>query len=94
MFSRLRFILACCILSLGCSEPSSLNEASRSPDGTFRGRYPIHAVATVGMVADLVRNVGGEHVKVTQLMGSGIDPHLYKSTRDDMQTLLRCDMYW
>ncbi len=44
------------------------------------------------MVADLVRNVGGEHVRVTQLMGAGVDPHLYKATRDDVQTIMQGDI--
>ena len=52
----------------------------------------IQAVATVGMVADIVRNVGGDRVEVTQLMGSGVDPHLYKTTRDDVQTIMRGDI--
>jgi manganese/zinc/iron transport system substrate-binding protein len=50
----------------------------------LQGRYPIKATATVGMVADIVRNVGAEHVEVTQIMGAGVDPHLYKATRDDV----------
>lgn len=54
--------------------------------------YPIKAVATIGMVADIVRNVGGEHVDVTQLLGAGVDPHLYKATRDDVQTFLQGDI--
>ena len=54
--------------------------------------YPIKAVATIGMVADIVRNVGGEHVAVTQLLGAGVDPHLYKATRDDVQTFLTGDI--
>jgi len=55
-------------------------------------RYPIQAAATVGMVADLVRNVGGPHVEVTQLLGPGVDPHLYKATRDDVRTLSSGDI--
>lgn len=55
-------------------------------------KYPIQAVATVGMVADVVRNVGGEHVAVMQLLGPGVDPHLYKPTRDDVQTILGGDI--
>jgi manganese/zinc/iron transport system substrate-binding protein len=49
-------------------------------------------VATVGMVADVVRSVGGEHVDVTQIMGSGVDPHLYKATRDDVQAIMNGDI--
>lgn len=58
----------------------------------FDGEYPIQVVATVGMVADLVRGIGGEHVEVTQLMGSGTDPHLYKATRDDSVAILNADI--
>lgn len=44
---------------------------------------PISVTATTTMVADLVRQVGGDQVKVEALMGPGVDPHLYApSTRD------------
>ncbi len=52
----------------------------------------IQIVATVGMVADLVRAVGGSHVSVKQLMGPGVDPHLYKANRDDVRDLMRSEM--
>lgn len=52
----------------------------------------IHAVATTGMLADIVRNIGGERVAVTQLMGAGIDPHLYRATEGDVDTLIRADI--
>lgn len=39
------------------------------------------------MVADLVRGIGGERVNVIQLMGPGVDPHLYRSTRDDVLSM-------
>ncbi len=55
----------------------------------FAGEYPIPAVATTGMVADLVALVGGKHVAVTQLMGAGVDPHLYKASTGDMARLNR-----
>ncbi|MGB7342928.1 MAG: zinc ABC transporter substrate-binding protein [Pirellulaceae bacterium] len=71
----------------GC-KPSSTPKSS----STFAGEYPIKAVATVGMVADLVRNVGKEHVAVDQICGSGVDPHLFKATRDDMQTIMGGDI--
>lgn len=44
-------------------------------------------VATIGMIADIVKVVGGDHVKVTALMGPGIDPHLYKATAGDVSRL-------
>lgn len=43
--------------------------------------------ATTTMVADLVRQVGGERVAVEALMGAGVDPHLYKATPGDLGRL-------
>lgn len=59
---------------------------------TFKGEYPIKVVATTGMVGDLVRNVAGEHAQITQLMGEGIDPHLYKPSSGDVSTLNNADI--
>jgi len=39
------------------------------------------------MVADLVRNVGGDRVAVTALMGPGVDPHLFKASEGDVARL-------
>ncbi|UFJ43085.1 zinc ABC transporter substrate-binding protein [Brevibacillus humidisoli] len=39
---------------------------------------------TTGMVGDLVTNIGGNHVAVTQLMGPGVDPHLFKASQGDI----------
>lgn len=48
-------------------------------------------VCTTAMVADLVKNVVGDRAEVLALMGEGVDPHLYKPTRDDATKLLRAD---
>ncbi len=66
--------------------------ATSSSSATYQGKYPIQAVATVGMVGDIVQNVGGKHVEVTQLLGPGVDPHLYKTTRDDVQMIMSGDV--
>jgi manganese/zinc/iron transport system substrate-binding protein len=44
------------------------------------------------MVADLVRQVGGAHVTVDQLMGEGVDPHLYKPSTGDIARLDAADI--
>jgi manganese/zinc/iron transport system substrate-binding protein len=49
-------------------------------------------VATTGMVADMARGVAGDHAQVDALMGEGIDPHLYKPTRSDIEQLLGADI--
>ncbi len=52
----------------------------------------VSVCATVGMVADLAREVGGGSVVVQALMGPGVDPHLYKATSSDLVRLQRADL--
>lgn len=73
----------------GCSPSSSSRDASNSAADS---NDFIDVVATVGMVADLVKGVGGDQVQVSQLMGPGVDPHLYKATRDDVQQIMAADV--
>ncbi len=58
---------------------------------TFQGQRPIKICCTTGMVAELVRNVGGKRVAVTELMGAGVDPHLYKASPGDVRLLSGAD---
>lgn len=78
----------------GCNtEDNPSNGNASNPQGPGKDlTYPIKAAATVGMVADLVKNVGGDHVQVTQIMGSGVDPHMHKVTRDDVQSIMNADL--
>ena len=52
----------------------------------------LNIVATTGMVADITRQVVGEHGTVQALMGEGIDPHLYKPTVADARKIMNADM--
>ena len=52
----------------------------------------INVVSTVGMITDIVRNVGGERVAVRGLMGPGVDPHLYKPSAGDAIRLGNADI--
>lgn len=53
---------------------------------------PLRVVATTGMIADAARQVGGDLVEVTGLMGPGIDPHAYRQTRSDIVAMTRADL--
>jgi manganese/zinc/iron transport system substrate-binding protein len=44
------------------------------------------------MLTDIVRNVAGERAEVVGLMKEGVDPHLYKPTRNDVRQLLDADL--
>jgi manganese/zinc/iron transport system substrate-binding protein len=52
----------------------------------------LRVAATVTMVADLARQVGGERVEVDALMGPGVDPHLYKAAASDITKLQQADV--
>jgi manganese/zinc/iron transport system substrate-binding protein len=75
----------------GCGPSTS---ATQGPGGTaeFSGSYPYTVVTTTGMVADIVRAVAGEKASVIGLMGEGVDPHLYKPTRNDVRRLMEADI--
>jgi manganese/zinc/iron transport system substrate-binding protein len=44
------------------------------------------------MITDLVRNIGGDSVNVQGLMGTGVDPHLYKASEGDVSKLSNADV--
>ncbi len=52
----------------------------------------INAVTTTAIVADLVRNIAGDRAEVSSLMGTGVDPHLYKASAGDVYRLASADM--
>lgn len=47
----------------------------------------LQVVATTGQISDIVENVAGDLVDLTNLFGPGIDPHLYVPTEGDVSTL-------
>jgi manganese/zinc/iron transport system substrate-binding protein len=59
--------------------------------GPARAAEPLHIVATTGMIADAVTQVGGDRVEVVALMGPGVDPHLYRPTASDIARMARAD---
>src|SRR5579863_9621123 len=52
-------------------------------------------VATTSMIADAVRNIVGDdssNAQVYQLMGPGIDPHVYRASESDVHKLADADI--
>jgi manganese/zinc/iron transport system substrate-binding protein len=52
----------------------------------------INVVTTTSMITDLVKNIGGKHINIQGLMGSGVDPHLYKASEGDVSKLVNADV--
>ncbi|MEW5930020.1 MAG: zinc ABC transporter substrate-binding protein [Gemmatimonadota bacterium] len=69
------------LLTTGCTPPEPAEASGK-----------LEVVTTVGMIEDVAENVGGRHVRVTGLMGPGVDPHLYKASEGDVRRLYRADV--
>lgn len=52
----------------------------------------LDVVTTFTILADMVRNVGREHVRVTTLVGPDSDAHVYEPTPADARALARADV--
>lgn len=80
---RRSFLSLILLSSLGLWSATALAEAR------------LQLVATTGMIADALREVGGDRVDVRGLMGPGVDPHLYRQTRSDITAMTRADaVFW
>ncbi|WP_411766031.1 metal ABC transporter solute-binding protein, Zn/Mn family [Winogradskyella sp. A3E31] len=72
-------LLSICSLVFGCK-----NDTKNS------GR--LNVVTTTTMITDLVKTIGGDAIDVQGLMGSGVDPHLYKASEGDVTKLVNADV--
>lgn len=52
----------------------------------------LKVVTTTTMITDLVENIGGDLIETQGMMGSGVDPHLYKPSEGDMTKLANADL--
>lgn len=86
---RLPLVLLAAALLLvigGCARQTSSGGAS---DFTER---KMNVVVTTNIIGDLVRQVAGDRVTLTTLMGAGVDPHLYRASEGDVQTMAEADL--
>ena len=89
IYGLLGFIM---ILFVACDQQSDkANEKGSSSTG-ISSQKPIRVVTTIGMITDIVQNVGGDRVNATGLMGPGIDPHLYRASEGDVARLAGADL--
>ena len=91
---RVISLLAVCslLLAAGCGSPSHSDHRDPTPSAvTFGGESPIKVVCTTGQVAEMIARIGGDHVYVDNLMGPGVDPHLYRPIASDVRKLDAAD---
>ncbi len=84
-FHRYLILAFLSVLVVGCSSNNSENANNTDKQG-------INIVATTGMIADMVSEIGGDNINVKGLMGPGVDPHLYKASAGDVALLSKADV--
>lgn len=78
----LAIIAAVAVVLSGCKAPPKPDELPKK----------LNVVATTSMIGDTAQEIGGDAVRVTTLMGPGIDPHLYKASEGDVRRLAEADI--
>jgi manganese/zinc/iron transport system substrate-binding protein len=85
-------VLAGVLALAACGRADGSSQAAgNGPAGGGAGKR-LNVVATTGMISDVAKTIAGDRAVVTGLLGSGVDPHLYKPTRSDIATLTGADV--
>jgi manganese/zinc/iron transport system substrate-binding protein len=77
-FSRVFIQAVLIILSAGCQPPD--------------GPKKFTIVCTTGIINDAVHQIFGDMATVESIMGTGVDPHLYKASHGDINKLSNADI--
>ena len=72
-------LLLLAFLAVSCIKKK---DSASVPEG-----YPYPIATTVDMIGDVTREIVGDKAEVTNIIGEGIDPHVYKPTKGDIDTL-------
>ncbi len=76
------------LIVIGCQT----DQSDKSTNLNTSQAEKLNVVATISMITDIVENVGGDRIKVTGIIGEGVDPHLFKPTARDTQRLQDADI--
>lgn len=82
----MRYLMLLLLICAGCGVKTSVG------DGVAIDHRKVQVTVTTGMIADAVKNIGGDRVVVDCLMGPGVDPHQYKASGGDLKRLKSADV--
>ncbi len=90
---RLLLLSALGLALSACGGPAAGNMGAGGTSANAGGsKTAIQAVATTSIIADLVKNVGGERVAVRAILPAGADPHTYAPAPNDVQGVAEADI--
>lgn len=88
IFAHVRSLVAlACALGL-----LATSACSKSGSGPAADEDRLKVTTTTTMITDMVSRVGGEHIRVTGMMGPGVDPHLFQPRAADISALRTADV--
>ncbi|MBB4210605.1 manganese/zinc/iron transport system substrate-binding protein [Rhodothalassium salexigens DSM 2132] len=77
-----RSVAVAALVTLLCTTVVGAQEPAEKP----------RVVATIAQIGEPLARIAGDALRVTSLMGPGVDPHLYRPTRSDILALTRADL--
>lgn len=80
MYKYLIGFIAVLVLSLAFYAPTSAKSDK------------IYVVTTTAQISDVVQNISADKLHIEHLIGTGVDPHLYRPTRSDVMKLKKADI--
>ncbi len=80
------------LLALGLGLVALLPATAPLAAQTPASGEPVQIVASFSILGDLVRNVGGDAVQITTLIGPGVDAHTYDPAPADLVLLSEADV--
>ena len=75
------------VLMVSCRKSDSANTGN-----TENRTGKLKVTTTTTMLKDLIQTIGGDRVEVINLMGEGVDPHLYNASAGDVEKLNKADI--
>jgi len=89
--TRSALALAVLVLSVAACGPAGISAGNGSaPSGTSSG--PLRVVATTTVFADIVKQIGGDHVVVTSIVPAGAGPEDFEPGPDDARRLAEAQL--
>ena len=97
--------LALLFAAASCSDDTGAPESTPAPSGAVQTSTPaatetpaapetpaVHVVTTTNIMADWVKNIGGDHVDVFSLVPVGVDPHTFQPGAQSVARVADADL--
>lgn len=74
-------VISCLLLSISCSRKAVNNSENK-----------LRVITTTTILSDMVENIAGDKLEIKNLMGEGVDPHLYQASAGDLISMQESDI--